>query len=167
MTNQQLLELAASIIAYLGNLAIGVGTIFLGIIVLIVNSNNSSKDRKIHIADKRKDWMVEFRNLVGELLDYHNVMISKDLGNIKNTEEFHRYFSKLYNIQYKIRFMLPDNRGKDFLEIMDNMSMELSKAEPVISFLILERKKLINITNQILEQQRNDIAILNSYKPLI
>ena len=51
-----------------GNLAIGIGTFTLAIVLAIVNWRSSNRDRKVHIADKRHDWLKEFRSDVAEFL---------------------------------------------------------------------------------------------------
>ncbi|MDH7444647.1 hypothetical protein [Aquimarina sp. 2201CG14-23] len=67
----------------LGNLILGFGTFFLGIVVLYINTKNSNRDRRIHLADKRQQWIVEFRSTIVELL----IEMEKVNSSIDNTSE--------------------------------------------------------------------------------
>ena len=50
-----------------GELAIGIGTFILAVAVAVSTYYNSRKDRKVHIANKRHEWINEVRNLVSEI----------------------------------------------------------------------------------------------------
>ncbi|GMN12107.1 hypothetical protein MTsPCn9_34560 [Croceitalea sp. MTPC9] len=51
-----------------GEIAIGAGTFILGIVVAITTGYTARRNRKIHIADKRMEWITEFRNTISELI---------------------------------------------------------------------------------------------------
>nr|WP_298997256.1 hypothetical protein [uncultured Allomuricauda sp.] len=46
---------------------LGVGNITLAIVVVGVTVYNNKRNRLVHLADKRKEWLVEFRSRVAEL----------------------------------------------------------------------------------------------------
>ena len=56
-----------SILEY-GNFAIGVGTFLLALVLGVSNFYRFNRDRKVHIADKRHDWVREFQKNVARLL---------------------------------------------------------------------------------------------------
>jgi len=60
-------QLESSIFDY-GQLAIGTGTLILAIVVAITTAYTSRRNRRIHIADKRMEWITEFRNTISELI---------------------------------------------------------------------------------------------------
>ncbi|NAY93473.1 hypothetical protein GTQ34_16295 [Muricauda sp. JGD-17] len=49
-------------------LAIGIGTLALGIAVLISTGVSNRRNRRVHLADKRKEWLKEFRDKIAELM---------------------------------------------------------------------------------------------------
>lgn len=51
-----------------GEFLIGAGTFLLAIIVAISTGYTAKRNRRVHIADKRKEWLGEFRSKVAELL---------------------------------------------------------------------------------------------------
>lgn len=55
-----------------GNLAIGIGTFVLAVVLGVIGWYNSKRDRKVHIADKRHDWINEFRTNVAEFYTVMN-----------------------------------------------------------------------------------------------
>lgn len=89
-----------------GNLVIGIGTFSLAIVLALVNWKNSVLDRAVHIADKQKDWMTEFRNLISELLAVQNKILKG--VDVSSMTDMDRLLQQLATIQYKIRFMFPE-----------------------------------------------------------
>ena len=64
---QETIPFETSILDY-GELAIGVGTFLLGITVAVTTAYTSRRGRRIHIADKRMEWITDFRNTISELI---------------------------------------------------------------------------------------------------
>lgn len=56
-----------SILDY-GEIAIGLGTFLLGVAVAFSTGYNARRNRRIHIADKRMEWITEFRDTITELI---------------------------------------------------------------------------------------------------
>lgn len=51
-----------------GELAIGAGTFLLALVVALTTAYTARRNRRIHIADKRMEWINEFRNTITELI---------------------------------------------------------------------------------------------------
>ena len=103
-----------------GNLAIGVGTFVLAIVLGISNWRTSSMDRKVHIANKRQDWINELRIMVAEYLSIAQEMHVRR----KVPDDLMR---RLITIRNKLVLMLnpEEENTKLLIEILDSIYNEL------------------------------------------
>lgn len=91
----------------LGNLAIGVGTIFIAIAVLIVNTRSTNRNRLVHLADKRQDWVNRLTDLVSEYTSLH-MFIDANEGKIE-APEWREKVNRLSTLMTSIILMLDPN----------------------------------------------------------
>ncbi|MDO6603174.1 hypothetical protein [Arenibacter palladensis] len=122
-------ELLTNSMADYGNLAIGAGTIFLGIIVLIVNSRNSNRDRKIHVANKRQEWIREFRNAVSTFQG--EIEVVYELASSTSSEIPYKYMQSLYRSMNEIIMMVysDDDNSTELLEKMSEVLVKAKKGD--------------------------------------
>ena len=98
-----------------GNLAIGIGTFILAIILGIISVISTRKARKIHIADKRQEWVFTFRKQVSQVLTLQQQfnLILKDCS----VEELDALLKELNIASNEIRFMFdPTDERRNRLE---------------------------------------------------
>lgn len=139
-----------------GNLAIGIGTFILAIVLGIATWLNSSRDRKVHIANKRQDWINELRIMVSEYLSI--VEETWVVNNVPNDN-----FRRLLALKAKFPLMLNpnENSSKELLENLDELYEGLFKEGKVSKegFDVL-KKDLLETTQQILKTEWNKIKKL-------
>tara|TARA_R110000751_G_C13788546_1_gene481855 strand:- start:989 stop:1456 length:468 start_codon:yes stop_codon:yes gene_type:complete len=90
-----------------GNLAVGAGTFLLAIVLGISNYSRSIKDRKVHMADKRYEWINEFRENVAQILS-----ISSEINILREAglyDEANAIFNELRLKVNLVRLMLDNN----------------------------------------------------------
>ena len=56
-----------------GQLVIGIGTLVLAMVLGIATWVKANRDRRVHIADKRQQWITDLRNSVSEYLAVCNI----------------------------------------------------------------------------------------------
>lgn len=86
-------EQANTILDY-GELAIGLGTFILGVTVAIATGYNSWKDRRVHIADKRMEWINEFRNTISEIISV-SLSYGPGVGDVERLEKLKERYNFL------------------------------------------------------------------------
>ena len=147
-------------------LAVGIVSIFVAMVVLVVNNRNQARNRKIHVADKRQEWCRDFRNLLGDCINLQNQIMK---GLVENLVDRQLKLQELATIHLRFRLMFMDGDSK-YSKLKDSLDIiykELNKMGPNPGFIGLEREKLLKTSNEILGEQRRKIANLDSEKPLI
>ena len=148
-----------------GNLSIGIGTFILAIILGITTIISNRKSRKIHIADKRQDWIINFRKQIAEILTLQQQLnlIIKDCS----LEELETLLMALNLATNEIRFMFPNgdkrrNKLEDILaEIMEDFKNKSDEK------LAVKQYQIIQITDFIINKQRIKIVELDNSEPII
>ncbi|PKG42835.1 hypothetical protein [Psychroflexus sp. MES1-P1E] len=148
-----------------GNLAIGIGTFTLAIVLGIIGIISAKKGRKIHIADKRQEWVSTFRNYVSEVmtLQQQHSLIIKDCS----IGELDALMKELNMASNKIRFMFdPSDNRRDKLE---DLFAAISKDFTNKNYENLAEKQyqIIQITDSIISNQREKIIELDNSEPII
>ncbi|WP_300025018.1 hypothetical protein [uncultured Maribacter sp.] len=148
-----------------GNLAIGIGTFALAFVLGIIGIISARKGRKIHIADKRQEWVSTFRNYVSEVLtlQQQHSLIIKDCS----IEELDALMKELNMASNKIRFMFdPSDNRRDKLE---DLFAAISKdfADKNYENLAEKQYQIIQITDSIISKQRKKIVELDNSEPII
>ena len=148
-----------------GNLAIGIGTFALAIVLGIISIISTRKARKIHIADKRQEWVSTFRKQVSQVLTIQQQfnLIIKDCS----LEELDALLKELNMASNEIRFMFDptdkkSNRLEDlFTEISNDFKNKETENFPAKQYEIIE------ITGSIINKQREKIVNLDNSEPII
>lgn len=149
----------------LGNLAIGIGTFALAIVLGIININASEKSRKVHIADKRQEWITNFRKQVSKVLalQLQFDLIIKDCS----VEELDKLLMELNLASYEIKFMLPRNdKRRNELEDLYSEIFTLLKNRESNSFS-KKQYQVIKIIDSIINEQQKKIVNLDNTDPII
>ena len=148
-----------------GNLAIGIGTFALAIILGIISIISTRKARKIHIADKRQEWVSTFRKQVSQVLTLQQQfnLIIKDCS----VKELDALLKELNMASNEIRFMFdPSDKRRDrledlFAEISNDFKNKETENFPAKQY------QIIKITDTIISKQRKKIVELDNSEPII
>lgn len=148
-----------------GNLAIGIGTFALAIVLGIISVISTRKARKIHIADKRQEWVSTFRKQVSQVLTLQQQfnLIIKDCS----VEELDALLKELNMASNEIRFMFdPTDKRRDrledlFAEISNDFKNKETENFPAKQY------EIITITDSIISKQREKIVKLDNSEPII
>ena len=149
----------------LGNLAVGIGTFALAIVLGIINIITARKSRKIHIADKRQEWVSNFRKQVSKILalQLQFDLIIKDCS----VEELDKLLMELNLVSYEIRFMLaPTDKRRDDLEDIFAEIFTALKNRRSENFS-KKQYQVIKITDSIINEQRKKIVDLDNSNPIL
>ena len=148
-----------------GNLAIGIGTFTLAIVLGIISVLSTKKARKIHIADKRQEWVNTFRKQVSQVLtlqQQHNLIIGDC-----SVEELDALLKELNMSSNEIRFMFdPSDKRRDKLEDLFAEIMNDFKNKNTENFA-KKQYQIIKITDSIISTQRTKIIDLDNSEPII
>ena len=87
-----------------GELAIGIGTFTLAIVLDIISYRNSIRDRAVHIADKRQEWVKDFKASVIKILVLL-IQVSKDERNELDIENNDTIKNQLATYSLEITLM--------------------------------------------------------------
>ncbi|WP_299214663.1 hypothetical protein [uncultured Aquimarina sp.] len=110
----------------LGNLFIGIGTIFLGFIVLFVNTRNSKLDRKVQIANKRQEWINNLRKNVAIFLG--EIEIISETSNNPLNKVSNNNLQTLFRSMNEIS-MLVHPEDEDSSKLIELMAQTLTRAK--------------------------------------
>lgn len=148
-----------------GNLAIGIGTFTLAVVLGIISVSSTKKSRKVHIADKRQEWVNTFRKQVSQVLtlqQQYNLIIGDC-----SVEELDALLKELNMASNEIRFMFdPSDKRRDKLE---DLFAEISndfKNKNTENFAN-KQYQIIKITDLIISKQRTKIIELDNSEPII
>lgn len=148
-----------------GNLAIGIGTFTLAVVLGIISVSSTKKSRKVHIADKRQEWVNTFRKQVSQVLtlqQQYNLIIGDC-----SVEELDALLKELNMASNEIRFMFdPSDKRRDKLE---DLFAEISndfKNKNTENFAN-KQYQIIKITDSIISKQRTKIIELDNSEPII
>jgi len=140
-----------------GNLAIGIGTFLLAITLGIVAWVRANRDRRVHIADKRQDWINDLRDTISEYLAICSVVVDmKEDDNIDEKVERYTFLIR------KISLMLNPNEKKS-KELFD-------KIEEMKEFLMMRGEqwefenlsdKITSVTQKILKEEWERVKSLD------
>ena len=159
------METSTSQLIDYGNLAIGIGTFTLAIVLGIINVISTVKSRRIHIADKRQEWVTNFRTQVSKILalQLQFDLIIKDC----NTEELDKLLMELNLVSYEIRFMLchTDKRRDDLEDLFASIFTDLKNRQNE-NFAKMQFQ-VIRIVDSIINEQRKKIVSLDNSNPII
>jgi|TARA_B110000090_G_C13185915_1_gene371106 hypothetical protein len=148
-----------------GNLAIGIGTFILAIILGIISVISTRKARKIHIADKRQEWVFTFRKQVSQVLTLQQQfnLILKDCS----VEELDALLKELNIASNEIRFMFDptDERRNRLEDLFAEISNDF-KNKDTVNFPE-KQYQIIKITDSIISKQRKKIVELDNSEPII
>ena len=121
------MEIPSSELIDFGNLAVGIGTFALAIVLGIISIISARKSRKIHIADKRQEWVSTFRKQVSLVLTLQQQfnLIIKDCS----LEELNALLMELNMTSNEIKFMFDstDKRRDRLEEIFAEIFNDLKK----------------------------------------
>lgn len=113
----------------IGTLVLGIATIVLGILnyrlstmVREESRRASEKDRKVHLADKRMEWIVEFRDTVSEILSLAYMAAPPRAENANDL------LTRFLTLKNKLELLEPGPDGFDW-DIMERASVELKEIE--------------------------------------
>ncbi|WP_127140337.1 hypothetical protein [Flagellimonas marinaquae] len=109
-----------SILDY-GELAIGAGTFLLGIVVAISTGYTARRSRRIHVADKRMEWVTDFRNTISELISVAH------MASPPRPDNANELLERFITLRNKIALMGLSEEGK----IMDaeHISYDINRLE--------------------------------------
>ena len=153
-----------------GNLAIGIGTFSLAIVLAFVNWRSSSRDRKVHIANKRHDWIKEFRVCIAEFLsEISNVDTAQKLQHFEDARGISKTVTVLVN---KTRLLLDENNEykNELLDQMRNyIQLVMVEGRPVLfdqidtydDQVIELDNKVYSIAKKIIEEEWGKIKNLD------
>ncbi|PWG04046.1 hypothetical protein [Polaribacter aquimarinus] len=148
-----------------GNLAIGIGTFTLAIVLGIISVSSTKKARKVHIADKRQDWINTFRKQVSQVLtlqQQYNLIIGDC-----SVEELDALLKELNMASNEIRFMFdPSDKRRDKLEYLFAEISNDFKNKDTENFAN-KQYQIIKITDSIISKQRIKIIELDNSEPII
>ena len=82
----------------LWEIALGASNFILAAVVAWSTWRNAKKDRKVHVADKRMEWITEFRNAVSELLSA--AFLARN-----GREELEPHIEKFFVLKAKLEMM--------------------------------------------------------------
>ncbi|MCR1025775.1 hypothetical protein NQT66_13210 [Cellulophaga baltica] len=159
------MELPSSEWINFGNIVIGIGTFALAIVLGATGIVSARKARKIHIADKRQEWVSSFRNYISEVLtlqNHHSLIIENC-----SVEELEVLLKDLNMASNKIRFMFDSSdERRDRLEVL---FADISKDFANKNYRDLQKKQyqIIKITDEIISKQRKKIVELDDTEPII
>ncbi len=148
-----------------GNLAVGIGTFTLAVVLAIISIVSTRKDRKIHIADKRQELISTFRRQVSQVMtlqQQHNLII-KDCS----VEELDALIKELNMAENGIRFMFdPTDKRRDKLEdIFAEITNDFKNKQT--EYFAEKQYQIIKITDSIISKQRKKIVELDNSEPII
>jgi len=149
----------------IGNLAVGIGTFALAMVLGIINIVANRKSRKIHIADKRQEWVSNFRKQTSKVLalQLQFDLIIKDCS----VEELDKLLMELNSISYEIKFMLAlTDKRRDELEDLFAEIFTLLKNRESENFS-KKQYEVIKIIDEIINEQRQKIVSLDNTNPII
>lgn len=148
-----------------GNLAIGIGTFALAIVLGIISILSTRKGRKVHIADKRQEWINTFRKQVSQVLtlqQQYNLIIGDC-----SIEELDALLKELNMASNEIRFMFdPSDKRRDKLEELFAEISNDFKNKDTENFA-KKQYQIIKITDSIISKQRKKIIELDNSEPII
>ena len=148
-----------------GNLAIGIGTFTLAIVLGVISVSSTKKARKVHLADKRQEWVNTFRKQISQVLtlqQQYNLIIGDC-----SVEELDALLKELNMASNEIRFKFdPSDKRRDKLE---DLFAEISndfKNKDTENFAN-KQYQIIKITDSIISKQRTKIIELDNSEPII
>lgn len=148
-----------------GNLAIGIGTFALAIVLGIISFMSTNKSRKIHIADKRQEWVSTFRKQVSQVLTIQQQydLIITDCS----IAELDALLKELNMASNEIRFMFdPTDKRRDKLEdLFAEITYDFKNKQT--QELPKKQYQIIQITDAIIRKQRIKIIELDNTEPII
>jgi len=159
------MEIPSSELINFGNLAVGIGTFALAIVLGVISIVSTRKNRKIHIADKRQEWVASFRKQVSQVLtlqQQYNLII-KDCS----VEELDALLKELNMASNEIRFMFdPTDKRRDKLEDLFAEIFNDFRNKQTEDFA-KKQYQVIKITDSIISKQRKKIIGLDNSEPII
>ncbi len=137
----------------IGNLILGLSAGVLAWVTWNSNNKNSKRDRLVHIANKRQEWINDLRDCVSELLGICSTVIEED---VKDEEVF---FYKYYFLISKIRLLLnPHEQKTKLLEEELNKLIDVENRE--VDFQFYEQMENVRkIVNEILKEEWDRIKV--------
>ncbi|ASS49331.1 MAG: hypothetical protein A3D31_03595 [Candidatus Fluviicola riflensis] len=159
------MEIPSSKLIDFGNLAVGIGTFTLALVLGIISILSTRKSRKIHIADKRQEWVSTFRKQISQVLSLqqHYTLIISDC----TVEELDLLLKELNLAQNEIRFMFDSNdtRRDKLEELFAEISNDFKNKQT--ENFAKKQYQIINLTDSIISQQRKKIVDLDNSEPII
>ncbi|MFH7010851.1 hypothetical protein ACHRV5_03210 [Flavobacterium sp. FlaQc-52] len=159
------MEIPSSELINFGNLAVGIGTFALATVLGIVSIVSTRKNRKIHIADKRQEWVASFRKQVSQILTLQKQfdLIIKDCS----VEELDVLLKELNMASNEIRFMFdPTDKRRDKLEELFAEIFNDFRNKQTEDFA-KKQYQIIKIADSIISKQRKKIIELDNSEPII
>lgn len=160
------------------DIALGTSNIILALVVARSAWVISVRDRRVHLADKQQDWLIEFRHNIAELMSLQIHMSTrkskKDVDGLPDMEEYtQRKFQELQRLDYltkRVLFMFDTKDGYHHkIKItIDACNDHLSKVdETTLSKMSLEHMELRKLIDEIINRQRSNISNLETKNILV
>tara|TARA_R110000744_G_scaffold88464_2_gene172469 strand:- start:6947 stop:7414 length:468 start_codon:yes stop_codon:yes gene_type:complete len=131
-----------------GQLVIGIGTLVLAMVLGIATWVKANRDRRVHIADKRQQWITDLRNSVSEYLAVCNIADMKIA--IGDQDILERYWFLVRKIGLLLN---PDeSKTKKLLSKMENMKFLFGSQGTQLEFEDLS-EEITEITQKILKEE--------------
>lgn len=142
-----------------GNIAIGAGTFLLACVLGVSNYMRFNRDRRVHIADKRHEWVREFQKNVARLLS-----ISAEINVFREAglyDDANALFNELRMNVNLIRLMLDANitKSDQLLEKLGNLLVHSFGHDTSQDFLDLDNQVYI-ISKDIINDEWSQIKNL-------
>ncbi|NER13562.1 hypothetical protein GWK08_08950 [Leptobacterium flavescens] len=162
-------------------------TFVLAGVVAYTNYINSIRDRKVHIADKRQEWVNRFRELISEISSlYRNIRLSLRVGESATSTELRILISEL-NAKTSLVLLMFDaddpNRTElsgffsNVFAILTRQSRQIVEGEGddlteeelrnLDQNLLQEEQNIIRVAGIVISEQRSKISTLDNSDILI
>jgi len=150
-----------SILEY-GNFAVGIGTLALAIVLGLLGWRTSIRDRAVHIADKRQDWIKEFRANLSELVAMQTILTLTDTSQEIDIV-MEKYF--MYSDRIELMFYFKHPGVKEFLLALEKVNQGVKEKDS--DGFSENRALLMKRGKEIIRYQTVKIAKLDSSEPLV
>ncbi|MEX0315692.1 MAG: hypothetical protein AB3N18_16060 [Allomuricauda sp.] len=139
-----------------GNLAIGIGTFLLAVVLGIATWVRANRDRRVHVADKRQDWINGLRQAVSEYLAVCNV------ADLRVQTEQIAAIQEYTALLRKIELMLNpyEDNSKQLLAKMEEMKGFLFARSDQLHYEVIA-DEITRITQKILKDEWNRVKSLD------
>ena len=158
-------------------ISLGISNLLLAGVVAWSSWYSSKKDRKVHIADKRMEWVREFRSNMAELMEAMrtmNIIINYDEKDTPFQKgDFEKETKRFYLIGERIGYLFPMDHKKG-MELYEQIGKAYKLAEKVDfsekkggKALVKMEDKIYNLVDEIQNEQLERIRNLDTKSRLM